>query len=125
MRGYCLIEPDIYEKLNWDIDLIVKCLEVIRMHMPQIIPEVTTATEYDLIAISNPHGPPYPAIGIYCHKKADWDNLPDWQEVNNLADRWVEQISINRLVEEAEAVNYINWEELMNRRTFPGREDST
>jgi hypothetical protein len=123
MSGYSLLEPDIYTKLNWDLDLIVKCLELTRIQMPQIIPQGAAGIEYDLIAVGNHHGSPYPAIGMHWPKETDWNTVPDCQQVDDFVDQWVEQIGLDGLIEKAVNVKYIDWEKLMNRRTFPDRED--
>ncbi len=73
MRDYTLIEPDIHSKLNWDRDLIVKCLELIRLQMPQIISQGKPEIEYDLIVVDNSHGSSYPAIGMHCPKESEYN----------------------------------------------------
>jgi hypothetical protein len=121
MRAYTLIEPDIGEKLNWDLDLIVKCLEVIRIKMPQILPQAATGTEYDLIAVGNPQGSPYPAIGVYCPEESDWVTLPDWPQINDITNQWIQKLDFDRLREKAVDAHYIDWNKLTSLGTFPTR----
>ena len=116
-----MVEPDIYRKLNWDLDLIVTCLEVIRIQMPQILFQVAADIEYDLISVGNPHGPPYPAIGAYCPKESDWVTLPDWPQIDEVINQWVEKTGIDRLREKAADVDYIDWNQLTSLGTFPTR----
>lgn len=121
MRGYTLIEPDIHSKLNWDLDLIVKCLEVIRLHMPEIISKDIPGIEYDLIAVGNPHSPPYPAIGMYCPEETDLNSIPDWPQVDDRINQWVQQIGLSVLIEKAYDVKYIDWKGLIRMKAFPNR----
>lgn len=123
MRGYTLIEPDIYLRLDWDRDLIIKCLEVIRIQMSQIISQKTALIEYDLIAVSNPHGLPYPAIGMHCPTETDWNTLPDISQIEYLTNQWIEQISLDTLIEKASSIDYIDWEWLRSKGTFPNSEN--
>ena len=121
MRGYILIEPNVYSRIGWDPDLIVKCLEVIRLQMHQIIPAGVLGIEYDLIAVSNPHGLPYPAIGMHCPKDSDWNTVPDWPEVDEIVNQWVQGLDFDALAEKASGIKYIDWEQLTRMGTFPRR----
>jgi hypothetical protein len=122
MRGYTLIEPDIHRKLNWDLDLIVKCLEVIRLQMPQILSQGAAGVEYDLIAVGNPHGPPYPAIGVHCPKESDLSTIPDWPQIDDITNQWVEKMGLDTLKKKAVDIDYIDWDRLKDMRTFTNRE---
>jgi hypothetical protein len=121
MRGYTLIVPDIHRKLNGDNGLIVKCLEVIRIQMPQILFRAAAGIEYDLISVGSPHGPPYPAIGIHCPTESDLVTLPDLTQIDEIINQWVEKTGLNQLREEALAVDYIDWTQLTTTGTFPTR----
>ncbi|WP_149229117.1 hypothetical protein [Flavobacterium nitrogenifigens] len=63
-KDFTPIEPDIYEKLNWDYDLIVLCLEYIRTEIHTILETESDKIETFLISFSNFLGQNYPAIGI-------------------------------------------------------------
>ncbi len=123
MRGYTLIEPDIHAKLNWDVDLVVKVMEVIRIQMPQILSEGAAGVAYDLIAVGNPHGPPYPAIGVHCPNESDWDTLPDWPRIDAITSQWVEQTGLETLIEKAVNIDYIDWDRLMRLNTYPNQKE--
>ena len=120
MRGYTIIESDIYSKLDWNLDLIVKCLEVIRVQMPHIVSAGAVGIEFDLIAVGNPQGPPYPAIGMHCPVETDLNTVLDLPQIDDKVNQWVRQTGLNELVEKASAIQYIDWERLRSMKTFPG-----
>ncbi len=120
MRNYTLIEPEIYITLNWNLDLIVKCLEVIRSQIPQIISDTSAGTEYDLLVVANPHGPAYPGIGMYCSKEAIFDQEGyNSFEINTKINEWVQQTGITSILAKACEVDYIDWQKLSTLQTFP------
>ena len=118
-----MIEPNIDRRLNWNLDLIVKCLEVIRIQMPQIFSEGAAGVEYDLIAVGNPHGPPYPAIGVHCPKESDWNTLPDWPQIDEITNQSIEQTGLEILIEKTVDIDYINWDQLTRLKTYPDRRE--
>jgi hypothetical protein len=117
MKGYsALIEPEIYYPLEWDYDIIVRCLEVIRLALPEILAEGSESIEYDLVAVNNPFGSPYPVIGI-----SDPCLLIkiDWIEINNKVNRWFHDTGLDNIKSKAENIHHINWERLNIISTFP------
>jgi hypothetical protein len=114
MRAYTLIEPAIYVELGWDLDLIVKCLEVIRLKMPQIIVE---NDEYDLIAVSNPHGKSYPVIGWVSISEVE----QDWFEVEEKVELFVRNIGLENLIIKSRKIDYIDWGILEIDKVYPIR----
>lgn len=120
MKNYTLIEPEIYSTLNWNLDLIVKCLEVIRSEMPQIISEDSASIEYDLLVVHNPHGPAYPGIGMYCSKEATF-NQEGYNsfEINTKINEWVQQTGITSIITKACEVDYIDWQQLTSLQRYP------
>ncbi len=112
MRGYTLIEPTIYDELGWDLDLIVKCLEVLRLKIPQIIVE---NDEYDLIAVINAHGGFYPAIGWVSISEVELD----WFEVEKKVGLFIQYVGLENLVKESQMIDYINWEILKFDKVYP------
>ncbi|WP_378411026.1 hypothetical protein [Rhodocytophaga aerolata] len=120
MRNYTLIEPEIYSTLNWNLDLIVKCLEVIRSQMPQIISEDSASIEYDLLVVHNPHGPAYPGIGMYCPEKATFTRERyESFEINTKINDWVQQTGITTILAKACEIEYIDWQQLTRLQTYP------
>jgi hypothetical protein len=112
MRGYTLIEPAIYVELGCDLDLIVKCLEVLRLKMPQIIVE---NDEYDLIAVGNPHGKSYPAIGWVSLSEVELD----LHEVEDKVELFIQNIGLEKLIKESQTIDYIDWRILEVNKVYP------
>lgn len=120
MRNYTLIEPEIYSTLNWNLDLIVKCLEVIRSQMPQIISEDSATIEYGLLVVHNPHRPAYPGIGMYCPEKAIFDQEGyNSFEINTKVNDWVQKTGITPILAKACEIEYIDWQQLTRLQTYP------
>jgi hypothetical protein len=115
MRAYTLIEPPIYGELGWDLDRIVKCLEVLRLKMPQIIVE---NDEYDLIAVGNPHGKSYPAIGWFSVSEQELDFF----EVEEIVELFVQNIGVENLIKESQIIDYIDWSYLEANKVYPFRD---
>ena len=112
MRAYMLIEPPIYIELEWNLDLIVKCLEVLRLKMPQIIVEYD---EYDLISVGNPHGKPYPAIGWFSISGRELDFF----EVEEKVEQFIQNIGLENLIKESQTIDYIDWHSLEMDKIYP------
>ncbi|MVM37251.1 hypothetical protein GO730_05750 [Spirosoma sp. HMF3257] len=120
-RGYTLIEPEIHEKLAWNLDLIVKCLEIIRLELGSILDINSSGIEYDLIAVGNPFGGPYPGIGIHCVSEAESTKIPEWDEIGRRVELWIENLGLDNLVKAGEKIDYIDWETLLQFGTYPKR----
>ena len=126
-RGYTLVEPDIYQALNWDADLITKSLEVIRQSFTSIIPESTIGVKCDLLAVTSPHnllpGPHYPAIGIHCADQAA-EAAIDKLDISNVETRfevWIQALGIDTLKARAIQVASIDWNMLKDLGAYPIR----
>ncbi|KAF2340139.1 hypothetical protein [Flavobacterium nitrogenifigens] len=118
-KDFTPIEPDIYEKLNWDYDLIVLCLEYIRTEIHTILETESDKIETFLISFSNFLGQNYPAIGI--RNKSDTEdciNL-DFFEVNEKIEKWILSVGIETLKHKAQNITYINWKTLHDLKRFP------
>lgn len=120
-RGYTIIEPPIYNLLNWDMDLIVACMEVLRYKIPHEFKKLPTLLEYDLIALRSPHGPLYPVIGIHAPKEADLKRLPDYFELHESIEKWIQKMDLNILKYEANQQKVLTWAELLKQRVYPKR----
>jgi hypothetical protein len=119
-KGYTPIEPDIYDKLNWDYDLIVLCLEYIRLEIPNILKIERDKIEVFLVSFYNFLGENYPAIGI--RNKSDLIetiNL-DFFEIEEQVDNWLANIGgIENLKQKAENIKYIDWKTLKSLKEYP------
>ena len=117
-RGYIDIQPPIYEVLDWDMDLIIKFLEYYRNRLPDIFPEFKKYAEYDLLVFKNPHGKPYPVIGLHLKSnevKADFFELEEKVE-NNL-----ENYSKVDFINCTKGIKAPSWENLKTIKSYPER----
>jgi hypothetical protein len=115
-RGYGIIEPAIYEKLNWNMDLIVSCLEIIRTKLPELFSEFPKGVKYELIPLGNPFGEPYPVIGLYSDNPKDLEEVPEFLDLDEKVDIWLNKIGIETIKKDAEKIKTVNWETLKNRK---------
>lgn len=111
-----MIKPELYKELKRDQDLIVSCLEVIRLNLPPIIPESSPDIEYDLITVDNPFGPPYPAIILY---EPYLQIKIDWVEKNERVAQWLQQTGLHTIINKAANSYYINRGKLFLLKAFP------
>jgi hypothetical protein len=117
-RGYTLIEPDIYESLDWDLDIIVGCLNYIREKLPSILNVEKLNLEFDLIAMGNPHGPDYPVIGM--HDLSNSFNI-ELDIIDQKVTDWVSELGIEELKKKVNNKPAISWEKLTEIRIYPIR----
>lgn len=120
-RGYYITEALIYEPLNWDMDMIVSCLEVLRRKIPEEFSQFPKGLEYDLLSKGNPHGAPYPVIGIHAPNQEDYKELPDFHEWYDIVEKWVGDIGIENLIKEAAKIDAISWKTLEAIGNYPER----
>lgn len=120
-REYQLVEPPIFEALDWDMDLIVACLEVIRLKLPKKFSDFPKGLEYDLLSVENPHGSAYPAIGIHASNKYDFQQIPDFHDLYDTVELWVNEMGIESIKQEAINISVLSWEELEKLRQYPSR----
>lgn len=119
--GYFIAEPPIYEPLNWDLDLIVKCLEVLRHKIPAEFKQLPKSLEYDLLRLRNPHGLPYPVIGMYTPIEEDWKKIPDWFEFYDTVEKWIKTLDLDDLKAAAAQLEVLTWDELEKQGKHPKR----
>lgn len=117
-RGYQIIEPPIYEELNWNMDTIVSCLEVIRSKLPELFSGFPKSVKYELISYSNPFGNPYPVIRIYSDNSEDFKKIPDFLDLYDEMEVWLHKIGIDNIKRESEKIVTINWETLKRIRDY-------
>ncbi|MDP5200075.1 hypothetical protein [Flavobacterium sp. DG2-3] len=116
-EGFTPIEPDIYEKLNWNYDLIVLCLEYIRSEIHTILE--TDKIDTFLISFSNFLGQNYPAIGIRNKSNIQEPINLDIFEVEEKIEKWILNVGIENLKYKAQNISYVNWNTLQNLKRFP------
>lgn len=114
-RGYGIIEPPIYEELNWDMDSIVSCLEIIRTKLPELFSEFSKSVTYELILLVTPFGESYPVIGFYSDTPKDLENIPKFLDLDEEVEIWVNNIGIETIKKESQNIKTVNWETLKNR----------
>jgi hypothetical protein len=109
-KGYTPIEPDIYDKLNWDYDLIVQCLEYIRNEIPNILKIEDNKVDVFLVSLCNFLGQNYPAIGIRC--KSNLKDLVDFDffEIDEKIETWLDSIGgVESLKQKSKGIKCIDW----------------
>ena len=115
-RGYGIIEPPIYEELNWDMELIMSCLEFIRTKLPELFSEFPQGVKYELIPLENPFGEAYPVIGLYSDNPKDLEKLPEFLDLDEQVGIWLNEIGIEGIKKESKKIKTMNWETLKNRK---------
>ena len=114
-RGYGIIEPPIYEKLDWNMESIISCLEFIRIQLPKVFVDFPKSIQYEIIPLGNPFGEPYPVIGFYSDIPEDLKHMPDFIDLYDDIEKWLEQVGIETIKKEAENINIESWETIKNR----------
>lgn len=110
-RAYSICEPEIHDALGWDMDLIVACMEVIRLKLPYLLQIENGHLQFDLVSLENPHGPPYPVIGVYSPIEDD-KSVPDFLELSKIATDWVDTIGLESLKKQASELKTVSWHQL-------------
>jgi hypothetical protein len=118
-KSFMPIEPDIYDQLNGDYDLIVSCLEYIRNEIPTILNLDNTTIEVFLSLYFNFLGQCYPVIGI--RNKSDLiDTIKfDYFEIEEKVENWIANLGIENLKQNAKNITYIDWKILQNIKEYP------
>ena len=115
-RGYGIIEPPIYEELNWNMDFIVSCLEIIRIKLHELFSEFPNSIKYELIPLENPFGEAYPVIGLYSDNPKDLEKIPEFLDLDEQVEIWLDKIGIETIKKDAEKIKTVNWETLKNKK---------
>ena len=112
-KGFIPIETEIHEKLNWDYDLIVKCLNYIRIELPNILKIEKDKIEVFLASITNFIDQKYPAIGIRIKSDFVEEIKIDFFDIEEKIEIWiVENGGIENLIEKSKKIKTISWETL-------------
>ena len=125
LRGYIVVEPDFTEELfkNYTHDTVVKCLEYIRINTNKIFPTLVEFCEFDLISNITPHnqGKAYPSFGIHCKENNRFEEIPHVFDLAEKIDLFVNQITLEKVIELSEDFNYVDWKKLEKLEVFPER----
>jgi len=119
-KGYTPIELNIYDKLNWNYDLIVSCLEYIRNQIPNILKIEHDKVEVFLASFHNFLGQNYPVIGI--RDKIDLMEIVDLDpfEIEEKVENWLSDIGgIENLKRKAKNIKCIDWKTLQSLKEYP------
>jgi hypothetical protein len=101
------------------MDLIVASLNVVGRNLQEIINISYEQFEFDLIALKNPHGTEYPVIGIYTKDKTEFEKVPDFDQLNELVNQWIEKVGIDTIQRESKEIESITWEQLKLMSVYP------
>jgi hypothetical protein len=101
---YTIFEPELPGHI--DNEALVKCLEYIRIKLPNFIPNLNEKCEVNIIAVKSPHGEDYPAYGIIMNEGFDIE------DVKMKIDELINNISINIILENSIKVDSISWESI-------------
>lgn len=113
--GYGIIEPDIYEELNWNMDKIVSCLDLICMDLPDVLTDFPKSTKYIVLALGNPFGKPYPAIGFYSDNPKELDAVSDDYDFEEIIENWLTKDKIDDYKRKIANHKTISWNDLKNK----------
>lgn len=93
-----------------DDDLAVRCLEVIRTHMPSILPPgITYRVEVIRLCHHHPENS-YPALGVFGAER--WEDVLDAEErINN----WVNDRGLDWLIAQSGCVVAPSWDRLLSK----------
>lgn len=125
-RGYnVLIESVVIDEMmrNVHFDIIVRCLEYVRLNIDKIYPNLIDFCEFDLITLITPHnqGQGYPVLGLHCKDETRSCEIPYHEDVSNEIDNYINQITIEKIIEFSRGFDYVDWKKLETLGTFPKR----
>lgn len=106
------IEPPIYELLGWDMDRIMRCLEVIRRELPVLaaglVPEGSRFAIFAMPRGKFPGGS-YPVLGVVQHSP---DDSSPYLAIEAKIRTWLLEVGNEMLAELSAAVDPPSWEAL-------------
>lgn len=115
-----IIEPPIYDELNWNMELIMKALEYLRQNLSKYLTEIPKSAKYFLHEFEGKFGNPYPLIAVGCRDSKEFDKIPSFNKLFERVNEIVtKEITIEKLKREIIDVNSITWEELKKEKYFP------
>jgi hypothetical protein len=118
-NGYIPIELDIYDSLNWDFDLIIKCLEYIRNEIPNILKIESDKIDVFLVSFHNFIGETYPSIGIR-NKTGSEKIILEYFDIEEEIEKWLSNFGgIEKLKLKSENIKCTDWETLKIEKEYP------
>jgi hypothetical protein len=106
------LKPPIYELLGWDMDLIMRCLEVIRRELPVLasglIPEDSSFAIFAMPRGKFPGGS-YPVLGVVQYSP---DDSSPYLAIEAKIRTWCLEVGKEKLTALAAAVESPSWEAL-------------
>ena len=115
-----LIEPPIYEELDWNMELIMKALEYLRQNLSKYLTEIPESAKYYIYEFADKLGNPYPLLAVGCEDPNEFDKIPDFHDlferVNEIV---VKEITHEKLKMEMINIKTITWEELQKDKYYP------
>lgn len=115
-----IIEPPIYDALDWDMQKIMPALEYLRIALPHHLKGIPTNTHYYLIAHKGVNNNPFPAIGIGTDNPNALERLPDFINLNNQVENLIEtELPMTKILEEIKNHPTISWQRLKEIKYYP------
>ncbi|MDO7848119.1 hypothetical protein Q5H92_17265 [Hymenobacter sp. M29] len=110
------------------MDLNVRCMEAVRLALPNILLELPSTVEYDLFLVQGPYTaedsePTYPVFGVYCPDEKSLAALAtlDYWEMNERVNNWINQLGQAELLQRAYFVDYVDVNRLKSQKVYPIR----
>lgn len=95
-----------------DYDLVVRCLELVLLHIADFAPECQS-WQIEVIALCHHHPDNiYPALAIYDAGAANFDDI---EHFGRRADEWVRKQSVGWLLASSTKVNATRWSVLREK----------
>jgi hypothetical protein len=119
-RGYHIIEPPIYNDLDWDMDLIVACLDVLRSKLPGRFVQFPPGSQFYLIALTKFLDQSYPVIGVYHPDDAESRKIPGFLDLYDTVEKAVQELGLEAIAKEAVRGRPLSWLELQKIGVYLG-----
>ncbi|MCD0472272.1 hypothetical protein [Flavobacterium sp. JAS] len=120
-KAFMSIEPNIYDQLNSDYDLIVSCFEYLRGKIPTILNIDRDDIEVFLVSFCNFSGQYYPAIGIRDKVDSKESVNFDFFEIDEKVETWLANLGIENLKQKAKEIKSIDWKTLQELKEYPSQ----
>ena len=117
------LAPPIYELLSWDMDLILRCLEVIRRELPvlagDLMPEAPKLAIFAMPRGKFPGGS-YPVLGVV---QITQEATAPYLAIESRIRTWCAELGKEGLKTRAADVQTPSWEELKSCGCYPDPRD--
>ena len=113
------LEPPIYELLGWDMDLIMRCLEVIRRELPALVAGlIPEGADFAIFAMPRGKFPggSYPVLGVVQHSP---DDSAPYLAIEAKIRTWCLEVGKEKLTALAASVAPPSWEALKECGCYP------